>query len=363
MVINPPKISRLQYERNNASNKPSLSMHVKSIMILVVTLLLQNCPFSQSVKDAALPWQRTECGDDRAPWIPDVYQRNKGGQMNAGTKGFSMLQPAINYKKCGNVRRRSFVPFGQQNEDIKIWKRFFSGDDENRSSHRIFVEMGGLDGIQFSNTFIFEYCFGWKGILLEAHPDNFKQMVVNRPCVHTVWAAACDAGQGHIFMSGSEGVAEQVGINQNLSLTAGAQNMSNLKKVPCRPLGVIFDDYAISSIDFFSLDVEGAEVEVLRTIDFSAVRINVIIVEINKLVDDLDAVSMKRNLEVDRILKDQAGMIKLAVDGKLVPECQRKLKNLRVPELSLHGSSLYVHPSLRDDICPPPRAAVTAVTS
>lgn len=302
--------------------------------------------------DLILPWKKAGCGDDRAPWIPDVYQRSKGTQMDAGMKGFSMLQPAINYKNCGNVRRRSFVPFGQQNEDIKIWKRFFSGDDKNRSSHRIFVEMGGLDGIQFSNTFILEYCFGWKGILLEAHPDNFKQMVVNRPCVHTVWAAACNAGQNYIYMSGSEGVAEQVGINANLHLTSGSSDMANLKKVPCKPLQAVLAAYAINTIDFFSLDVEGAEVEVLQTIDFSAVRINVIIVEINKLADNIDSVSMKKNLEVDRILKDQAGMIKLAIDGQLVPECQRKLKNLRVPELSLHGSSLYVHPSLRDDICP-----------
>ena len=51
------------------------------------------------------------------------------------------------------------------------------------------------------------------------------------------------------------------------------------KKLPCLPLGEILHMFSIERIDFFSLDVEGAELEVLKTLDFSRVHINVIAIE------------------------------------------------------------------------------------
>ena len=53
----------------------------------------------------------------------------------------------------------------------------------------------------------------------------------------------------------------------------GARPMS------CLPLRTLLHMFGITRVDLFSLDVEGAELEVLKTVDFSAVRINVIVVE------------------------------------------------------------------------------------
>lgn len=49
--------------------------------------------------------------------------------------------------------------------------------------------------------------------------------------------------------------------------------------VPCVSLGSILRTFGLSQIDFFSLDVEGAELEVLRTLDLSALHFNVIAIE------------------------------------------------------------------------------------
>ena len=51
------------------------------------------------------------------------------------------------------------------------------------------------------------------------------------------------------------------------------------RRLPCLPLGEILSMFGIARIDFFSLDVEGAELEVLKTLDFSRVHINVIAIE------------------------------------------------------------------------------------
>lgn len=47
----------------------------------------------------------------------------------------------------------------------------------------------------------------------------------------------------------------------------------------CLPLHSILGHFNITHIDFFSLDVEGAELEVLKTLDLSAVHVSVIVVE------------------------------------------------------------------------------------
>ena len=49
--------------------------------------------------------------------------------------------------------------------------------------------------------------------------------------------------------------------------------------VPCVALGSILQTFGISHVDFFSLDVEGAELEVLHTLDLSAVHVNFIAIE------------------------------------------------------------------------------------
>ena len=51
--------------------------------------------------------------------------------------------------------------------------------------------------------------------------------------------------------------------------------------VPCVPLQYMLDRFGVHDIDFFSLDVEGAELEVLKTIDFGRTRISVILVEMD----------------------------------------------------------------------------------
>ena len=65
----------------------------------------------------------------------------------------------------------------------------------------VIVEMGALDGIKFSNSFYYEYALGWKALLIEALPSNYKRLVVNRPNASTVHTAMC-AGESTEFVVG-----------------------------------------------------------------------------------------------------------------------------------------------------------------
>lgn len=58
-------------------------------------------------------------------------------------------------------------------------------------------------------------------------------------------------------------------------------NMESLEKVaiPCIPMQALFDQLKLTHIHFFSLDVEGAELSVLHTIDFDRMSFDIIVIE------------------------------------------------------------------------------------
>ena len=54
-------------------------------------------------------------------------------------------------------------------------------------------------------------------------------------------------------------------------------------KMTCLPLTSIIEAYGNTVIDYLSLDIEGAELQVLQSLDFEKVDIKVISVETNKI--------------------------------------------------------------------------------
>ena len=60
---------------------------------------------------------------------------------------------------------------------------------------------------------------------------------------------------------------------------AHANHPERTLQVPCAPMHELLGE--IRHVDFFSLDVEGAEFSVIRTIDFSRVRIDTFCIELD----------------------------------------------------------------------------------
>ena len=54
-----------------------------------------------------------------------------------------------------------------------------------------FIEAGAYDGYTLSNSLYFEIYRGWKGLLVEAHPDNYEMlMTTNRKGMYTLTLSA-----------------------------------------------------------------------------------------------------------------------------------------------------------------------------
>lgn len=160
----------------------------------------------------------------------------------------------------------------------------------------VFLEMGGLDGLFQSNSLYVE-SLGWQGILIEADPDSFSKLLKNRPNVLAIQAAVCEGNAGGVvhFVKSKQAAVngiwefmgdaykqtwypDLVGRDDLITSEKGTDN-AVITKVACVPLSELFRRMCVKHIDYFSLDVEGAEPAVLRSIDWSAVTVNVISVE------------------------------------------------------------------------------------
>lgn len=136
-----------------------------------------------------------------------------------------------------------------------------------------FVEIGAFDGIRFSNTLMLERCFGWTGLLVEANPGNFQRLQrAGRPRAQVLHAAACEEGASSVAVTID--ATERAGQLRHMS-GVGQRLLRHprVASVPCLPLSRMASTAGLRTIDLLSVDVEGAEEEVLRTTDLSVVRV------------------------------------------------------------------------------------------
>lgn len=133
-----------------------------------------------------------------------------------------------------------------------------------------FVEIGAFTGIDLSNTYMLEKCFGWTGLLIEASPTNFAKLKNANRQATIVNSGVCSE-PGVISMTTRGGpTAGQFGAMsaKYLSLWGGRNGASTNQKVevPCKPMRTLMADAGMHTAHYLSLDVEGAEDKVFDTV-------------------------------------------------------------------------------------------------
>ena len=139
----------------------------------------------------------------------------------------------------------------------------------------VFVELGALDGVMYSNTLMLERCFGWTGVLIEANPTSFESLQRAGRRATLVHSAVCNLKRGdtqgtvRVFHGGKEISGEADSVSSKMRSFI-APNERVTVDVPCRPLAAIMATAGYGAADFLSLDVEGAEAKVLQTVSPAA---------------------------------------------------------------------------------------------
>jgi FkbM family methyltransferase len=161
--------------------------------------------------------------------------------------------------------------------------------------------VGAHDGITFSNTFLFEKKYGWKGLAIEPNPKIFIELENNRNCLIENVAISSKPGK-HNFIA-IEGHSNMLsGIESNyskkhlrrLKREIEVYNQKVVKHVMETTTMVnLFDKYDMERVSFISIDTEGSDLEVLKSIDFNKTEIDIIIIENT----DQNPTSIKRYLK------------------------------------------------------------------
>lgn len=161
-----------------------------------------------------------------------------------------------------------------------------------------FFEVGANNGLDQSNTaYLQRYC-GWTGILVEAVPHKFVECVENRPGAIVIHAALTPFGYAPAFveiaysnlMSISSLSAEDAAghVAKGESFMGREHGISGtVFLAPARTVDSVLAEQGYPAIDLFSLDVEGAEMQVLQGIDFTKSRPRAFLIEVR----DLDQIS------------------------------------------------------------------------
>ena len=130
-----------------------------------------------------------------------------------------------------------------------------------------FLEIGAFDGASESTTAFFEQCLGWRGILVEAQPQSFRTLLGNRPFTLNIRVATCPA-HGSVRFSGDAKSFSRIGGNGSdgaVGLLRTTDEKSPIS-VSCGPLGDYLSLLGVTRLDYFSLDVEGSELEVIESL-------------------------------------------------------------------------------------------------
>lgn len=158
-----------------------------------------------------------------------------------------------------------------------------------------FIEAGANNGYIQSNTFYLEKSRRWQGVLVEGIPQLYQECLRNRSdsmvfnCALVSDEFEGDSVLMHFadLMSMVDGAMNDVDAQaKHLSAGVSVQKLDGSYEVsvPARTLTSVLDDAGVTGpIDFFSLDVEGYELQVLCGLDTSKYRPKYILVEVRDL--------------------------------------------------------------------------------
>ena len=170
--------------------------------------------------------------------------------------------------------------YSQANQDRYLEKTIFNG-----FKNGFFVDVGAHDGISINNTLYFERNNGWKGINIEPIKKVFDNLVINRPnCINLNYAVCNNDGETEFICN--TGYTEMISGIKN---TFDDRHLERLKKenetyggnteiikVNTKKLETILNENNVSHINYLSIDVEGGEFEVIKSINFDKVFIDII---------------------------------------------------------------------------------------
>ena len=177
-------------------------------------------------------------------------------------KGQGLQFRLINRKLLSNV-------YGQFAEDLLLRLLYEKSPDYKG----FYVDIGAFHPVIHSNTHYF-YQTGWRGINIDANPHSIQELNKERKRDINVESGVSDQyGELEYYFfddldsrnSFDKKTVEEFEKNQD------GTKIKEVKKIKVQPINAILEEYLPKGqhIDFMTIDVEGLELKILKSLDFS----------------------------------------------------------------------------------------------
>jgi len=225
--------------------------------------------------EGAKSYAQTLCND----FADGIYRRLES-LLHEAAPSFSDLP-----YRCRNKLLNSKA---QEGQDKFMFEHAFRG-----VCHGTFVELGGADGISNSNTYAAEVDMGWQGVLLEASPTAYRKLARQRGRNHShkLLGAVGDEEKNVTYIENNgpqpllSGVKEFAteGHLARIKKDMEKSNSTDIKYilVPMKPLTTWLEMYGLRHVNWLCLDIKGAEIIVLKTLDFTKIKVDFFQIEKN----------------------------------------------------------------------------------
>ena len=158
-------------------------------------------------------------------------------------------------------------------------KKYFSQEHQNKwfdkylkqKTNGIFVEEGAIDGVSFSNTLFFKRQRNWTGLLREPNSNFYNRLATVHWKAYTVnICLSIDQKVGTVSFLTAEIIGGIEKLLEGPMMNRANKEYANARweEVLCDPLFPILEGIGMTHIHLYSLDVEGAEIDILKTIPF-----------------------------------------------------------------------------------------------
>jgi len=168
----------------------------------------------------------------------------------------------------------SSLSYSQEGEDM-ILRRIFEGGRKG-----FYVDVGAHHPQRFSNTYFF-YARGWRGVNIDAMPGGMDLFNAIRPNDINIEAAIASERREMTYFMFDDPALNSFDEMLSRSRDNTAYRIIGRKAIFTRTLAEVLDEHLAPNqeIDFLSIDVEGLDLEVLESNDWSKYRPFCILVE------------------------------------------------------------------------------------
>lgn len=168
------------------------------------------------------------------------------------------MAPNLNF---ANLRLKSRSQLGQD-----LWVLIGTSFKKDGT----FMEIGAADGKTFSNTYLLEKEFGWKGVVVEPARIWHQELQNNRDCLIDVRCCSSESEVEVDFIETPSAMLSTIAQYKNSDTHSHERKKGLLYKVKTVSLNDLFEQYfPKGQVDYLSIDTEGNEEDILRNLDFT----------------------------------------------------------------------------------------------